>query len=105
MAAFDSYFSIRKNSCRDCIGTEKTVAGTTSGPSLASLSFKSLPTFHHFLQRISASSIINHGHTWSMKIKSLFNLFFFLTRTLLSLRAIFKPLMKAASLDSLCPIT
>ena len=77
MAAFDSYFSIRKNSCRDCIGTEKTVAGTTSGPSLASLSFKSLPTFHHFLQRISASSIINHGHTWSMKIKSLFNLFFF----------------------------
>ena len=76
MAAFDSYFSIRKNSCRDCIGTEKTVAGTTSGPSLASLSFKSLPTFHHFLQCISASSIINHGHTWSMKIKSLSNLSF-----------------------------
>ena len=27
---------------------EKMVAGTESGPSLASLSFKSLPTFHHF---------------------------------------------------------
>ena len=76
MAAFDSYFSIRKNSCRDCIGTEKTVAGTTSGPSLASLSFKSLPTFHHFLQRISASSIINHGHAWSMKIKKVYQIFF-----------------------------
>ena len=76
MAAFDSYFSIRKNSCRDCIGTEKTVAGTTSGPSLASLSLKSLPTFHHFLQRISASSIINHGHTWSMKKKVYLILFF-----------------------------
>ena len=71
VAASDSYSSIRK-----IIGTEKTVAGTTSGPSLASLSFKSLPTFHHFLQRISASSIINHGHTWSMKIKSLSNLVF-----------------------------
>ena len=76
MAAFDSYFSIRKNSCRERIGTEKTDAGTASGPSLASLSFKSLPTFHHFLQRISASSIINHGHTWSMKIKGLSNLVF-----------------------------
>ena len=30
---------------------------------------------------------------------------FFLTRTPLSLRAIFKPLMKAASLDSLFPIS
>jgi hypothetical protein len=77
VAASDSYSSIRKNSCRERIGTEKTDAGTASGPSLASLSFKSLPTFHHFLQRISASSIKNHGHTWSMKIKSLSILFFF----------------------------
>jgi hypothetical protein len=76
VVASDSYSSIRKDGCRDCIGTEKTVAGTTSGPSLANLSFKSLPTFHHFLQCISASSIINHGHTWSMKIKSLSNLSF-----------------------------
>jgi hypothetical protein len=43
VAASDSYSSIRK-----IIGTEKTVAGTTLGPSLASLSFTSLPTFHHF---------------------------------------------------------
>jgi hypothetical protein len=53
VAASDSYSLIRKDSCRDCIGTEKTVAGTPSGPSLASLSFKSLPTFHHFFYNVS----------------------------------------------------
>jgi hypothetical protein len=79
------------------------VAGTTLGPSLASLSFKSLPTFHHLLQCISAQSIINHGHAWSMKIKK-FIKSFYLTLTPFSLRAIFKPFIKAASLESLVPI-
>jgi hypothetical protein len=35
-------------------------------PSLASLSFKSLPTFRHFLQ------CSTHGHAWSMKIKKVY---------------------------------
>ena len=80
------------------------VPGTSLGPSLTSLSFKSLPTFCHFLQCISAPSIINHGHTWSMKIKKLIKSFY-LTLTPLSLITIFKPLTKAASLDSLYPIS
>jgi hypothetical protein len=47
---------------------------------------------------------INHGHAWSMKIKK-FIKSFYLTLTPLSLITIFKPLTKAASLDSLYPIS
>jgi hypothetical protein len=78
VTASDSYFLIRKNSCRDCIGTEKTVVGTASGHSLASLSFKSLPTFHHFY---SVSLLHINGHKpWTCLVyenKKVYQVFLF----------------------------